>query len=341
MRNLVEALCSDECAGRAAGTKGGRLARGLVVDALRGAGLDPSEQPVPRARGANVLAVIPGELDRFVLVAAHYDHLGTEGGVIYRGADDNAASIAVVVEVARRLAADRPRGRGVIIAAFDAEEPPYFMTAAMGSEHFARVPTVPLERIDLMVCLELVGHALGGEGFPDDVRRSLFVLGGERSAGTRERVELLARSEPGLIIRPADAEVIPPLSDYGPFWDRRRPFVLLTGGRSRHYHTPHDLPKHLDYARMQATARWIERFVRDACARDEAPFEFRQQRDDVSTLDSLESMLESLAGTSEMAAMGAEMARGLRAKCGGGRALPEVARGELAMLVQGIESALG
>ena len=97
----------------------------------------------------------------------------------------------------------------------------------------------------------------------------------------------------------------------------------------------------LDYARMQATARWIERFVRDTCTRGESPFEFRQQRDDLSTLESLESMLQSLTGTSDMAAMGLRMARDLRARCRADRTLPEGARGELDMLVQGIESALG
>ncbi|HEY8429452.1 MAG TPA: M28 family peptidase, partial [Sandaracinaceae bacterium] len=135
MRDLVEALCSEECAGRAPGTPGGVRARELVRDALRDAGLDPDEQPVPGCNGANVLATIPGEIDRWILVAAHYDHLGVQGGRVYAGADDNAAAVAILVEAARALAARRPRGRGVIVAAFDAEEPPYFMTEAMGSEH--------------------------------------------------------------------------------------------------------------------------------------------------------------------------------------------------------------
>ncbi|AKF07380.1 Peptidase M28 [Sandaracinus amylolyticus] len=338
MRELVDELCSDRCAGRAAGTEGGRIARGVVIDALRTVGLDPFEQAVPKARGANVLATIPGEIDRYVMVAAHYDHLGTVGRHVYRGADDNAASVAILVDVARRLAAARPMGRGVIIAAFDAEEPPYFLTAAMGSEHFARHPTVPLERIDMMVCLELVGHALGDAHRPSEVRRTMFLLGAERSEGTLTHVHALARTEPGLIIRPADAEVIPRLSDYAAFWERERPFVLLTGGRSRHYHTPDDLPQYLDFARMQATAAWIERFVREQCARHEAPFVFRDRRDDATTLDSIGDLLTPLATVSDVAAMGAQMARSLRARVRRDGALPHDARGQLEQLVAGIES---
>jgi hypothetical protein len=64
MKSLVEALCSDQCAGRRPGTPGGREARRLVVEALRSAGLDPREQAVPGCNGANVLAQIPGDADR-------------------------------------------------------------------------------------------------------------------------------------------------------------------------------------------------------------------------------------------------------------------------------------
>lgn len=337
MRDLVEELCSDECAGRAPGTPGGKHARSLVKDALRDAGLDPDEQPIPKIGGANILAKIDGATDRYVLVAAHYDHLGKQGGKIYRGADDNAAAVAVLVEIARGLAASRPDGRGVIVAAFDAEEPPHFLTKTMGSEHFARSPIVPLERIDLMVCLELVGHALGEGQLPPSVRDSIFALGAERSLGTGERVDAIV--EPGLVVRRADAEIIPPLSDYAPFWDRNRPFLLLTGGRSRRYHTPDDTPEHLDLARMGALARWLERFVRDACARDEA-FTFQWQRSDVSTLDSFLAMTAPLAELSPQAAMGHAMAQKLRERVQKNGTLPRELAGELAMLVAALEAGL-
>src|SRR5689334_11485412 len=151
MRVLVDDLCSDRCAGRAPGTAGGIAARAIVREALRAAGLDPHDQEVPACRGANVLATVRGDVDRWILVGAHYDHLGSEGGRIFRGADDNAAAIAILVEVATSLAKQKPAGRGVIVAAFDAEEPPWFMSEGMGSKHFARHPIVPLERIDMAV----------------------------------------------------------------------------------------------------------------------------------------------------------------------------------------------
>ncbi len=341
MRTLIERLCADDCAGRATGTAGGLLARSIVVDALRGAGLDPHEQALPDIGGANVLATVRGSLDRYLLVGAHFDHLGQSGSVIYRGADDNAASVAVLVEVARALALRPPEGRGVIFAAFDAEEPPHFVTENMGSVVFAAHPTVPLAQIDLMVCLELIGHALGPAGTPTAVRESMFALGGERSVGTLAQLEAHATSEPGLLIRPADAELIPPLSDYFAFWAQQRPFLLLTGARSRHYHSPTDVPAHLDFARIGATARWLERFVRAQCARSPEPFAFLSQRDDRSTLDSLGALLASLAPVNPLAAMAHAEVVALRGAVERSGALPSSHQGRLSALVQGIEAALG
>ena len=340
MTRLVEELCSDRCAGRAAGSAGGREAKRVVVRAMRDAGLDPFEQAVPLSRGANVLATIPGQIDRWVMVAAHYDHLGKMGSAIYRGADDNAAAVAIMVDVAARLTRERPLGRGVILAAFDAEEPPHFLTPVMGSEHYARNPSTPLDKIDLMVCLELLGHSLGGSVAPSEVGESIFTLGTERVVGFGDEVESIARKTPGVILRRADAEVIPPLSDYAAFWSRQRPFVLLTSGRSRIYHTPKDTVDRLDWPKMHATSQALEALVRYACARDDAPFVLRETRDDVSSLDSLVSMLGALASRSGQAALGLAMARELRGVCQADGSLPVTRRGELAMLVAGLESAL-
>ena len=266
MKQLVEALCSDECAGRAPGTPGGLAARRIVMAALRGAGLTPIEQTI--AVGANVLATLPGTTDRWVMVAAHYDHLGTDGRAVYRGADDNAAAVAILIDVARALAREQLK-RGVIFAAFDAEEPPHFLQNTMGSHEWVRRPTVPLDRLDLMICMDLVGHAVGPPGTPEDVSRTLFALGAERSVGTSAQVDALSRAVPGVVVRRADAEIIPPLSDYDAFWRQEIPFLFLSCAHGRHYHTPQDTPAWLDWAKMEATARWLERFVRETCARPE------------------------------------------------------------------------
>jgi Zn-dependent M28 family amino/carboxypeptidase len=288
-----------------------------------------------------VVAELPGDVDRWVLVGAHFDHLGRSGREVYWGADDNAAAVAILVEVARGLAARRPAGRGVIVAAFDGEEPPYFLTGAMGSERFAQAPPVPLDRIDLMVCMDLVGHAFGGEGFPPEVKSSLFALGAERSEGTSAQLDRLARVEPGVIVRPADAEIIPPLSDYAAFWERRRPFLFLTAGRWRHYHTPTDTPEKLDYAKMAATARWLERFVRETCTRPEEAIVFDDGgRNEAATLRSLIEITGALADVSPEAEQGRAYAEALLTACDAEGRLPRDMRDQVGMLVGMLESRL-
>lgn len=334
MQDLIERLCSPQCAGRRPGTKGGDAARAIVVQAFRDAGLDPYEQRVAGCGGANVLAKLRGDLDRYVLVGAHFDHLGQRGRDIYFGADDNAAAVAVLVEVGRALATQHS-GRGVILAAFDAEEPPHFLTGAMGSREFLRKNRDP---IDFMVCMDLVGHRFGPKSVPDEVGASLFALGAERSRGTYDLVASLKRAEPQLIVRPADAEIVPPLSDYEPFWQQRIPFLFLSAGRSSVYHTPYDTPDRLDYPKIAATARWLTRFVRAARARPAT--QFVDANLDQATLAEVGEVLTALAALSPEAAAAQHYVQQLRNACDRGGALPKNRRSELAALVSMLEARL-
>lgn len=306
MQALVQRLCAPSCGGRAAGTREGQEARALLIDALEGAGIEPAGpvgylQPVPGCGGANVLAQVRGSgpyQDRLVLVCAHYDHLGwhTPGQEAFWGADDNAAALAITLELGRVLRAmPAGLGRTVLLCFFDGEEPPFFLTKGMGSEHFASRPTVPLSSIDLMICLDLVGHAVGPERLPAALRQSLFVLGAEKSEGTAALVDGLAEAVPG--VRPVrlGIDLLPPLSDYHPFQKRGVPFLFLTCGRWRHYHQVTDTPDRLDYNKMLAIARWLEVLVRQVAQRPEPAVAFLPHgRDDQATLESLWNCLSLL-----------------------------------------------
>lgn len=334
MQDVIAKLCSPECAGRKPGTAEGDAARRVVRDALRDAGLDPREQPVPGCGGANVLARIPGSVDRHVLVGAHFDHLGSFGPHVFWGADDNAAAVAILVEVARALATER-EGRGVIIAAFDGEEPPHFMSGAMGSREFVRTNR---DTIDFMVCMDLVGHRFGPSTVPDEVGASMFALGAERSAGTYDLVMSLKRAEPGVIVRPADADIVPPLSDYEAFWAQRIPFLFLSAGRSRVYHTPEDTPDKLDYTKIAATARWLTRFVRAARTRD--PVTFAERSLHRGTLDEVHEVIAALVPYAPIAAGALRHVDELRRTCDRSGNLPAGAEHALASLVGGLEAHL-
>jgi hypothetical protein len=344
---LVEFLCSRECAGRGPGTPEGIAARRRIVEELRAAGAAPGGtdgylQVVPGC-GANVLAEIAGSgplAGRAIVVAAHYDHLGeTHGGQAFWGADDNAAAVAILVEVGRELAARAGAGRRVVLAAYDGEEPPHFLAGTMGSMYHVAHPTVPLADIDMMVCMDLCGHAIGPEGLPADVRDSVFVLGAELSDGTAALVDRAARRG-GIFPRRVDLDVIPPLSDYYAFRGAGVPVLFMTCGRWQHYHRITDTPDRLDYRKIVATAEYLVRLVELLRTRPEAPVRLREgARDDAGTIASLLALARLLAPHASAAAQAAELLKKLAGLAARGP-LTHGQRGQLAQLVQALEHAL-
>lgn len=114
-----------------------------------------------RVSSPNVLALLPGsdpELrDQYVLFTAHLDHLGTRiDGAIYNGAYDNAAGVAIILEIARAMAARPPR-RSVIFAALTAEE-----KGLRGSDYLAHNPPVLIDSIvaNINIDMPYLGHPI-------------------------------------------------------------------------------------------------------------------------------------------------------------------------------------
>lgn len=262
MAERVKYLASEALTGRAPGTEGGRLAREYVRTAFGDLALEPLgdngtyEHAIEAIGGANLLGSIPGHgpnADKYLLIGAHYDHLGENFGDIYPGADDNASGVAVLLDVARALTERDDLDRTVIICSFDAEEPPHFYTDDMGSWHWVDRPTIDLSRLDAMVCVDLIGHPLGPASLPDAVRRSVFVTGAERS-GLGSVVDGVTAQDDRLITRRVDAGIIDSSSDHYAFERVGIPFLFYTARRDRHYHTPQDTPEKLDYAKMVGLA---------------------------------------------------------------------------------------
>lgn len=133
----IEELTSPKFAGRKACTEGEDKAGDYLVGALEdlgleawaGAGFDSYRHsfkwpgwPQP---AENIIAVLPGqELDQYLLIGAHYDHLGlSEEGGYYPGADDNAVGTAAVLELARCFKeSGLTTRRTIVFVLFSAEE---------------------------------------------------------------------------------------------------------------------------------------------------------------------------------------------------------------------------
>ena len=139
MMNDVAWLADDALQGRASGFPGEDAAATWLAERYEKLQLQPYKQlglsnhihsftfPYGEEylQGENIIGVLPGEsnTEEFVVVSAHYDHLGIKDGEIYNGADDNATSVAVVLEIARVLmqSEQRPQ-KSIIFIAFSGEE---------------------------------------------------------------------------------------------------------------------------------------------------------------------------------------------------------------------------
>jgi len=257
---LVEALASNAFEGRAPGSPGGEKARAKIREALEACGWDVGEHAT-RGPGVNLVARYRGAaaVERFVLVSAHYDHLGVVGGQVMNGADDNAAAVGAVVEVACRYRPGAADAAGLIVALWDSEEPPYFMTPAMGSASWVAQPTVPLDKIDVAIVLDLVGGGLwAGASWH-------VVLGGETS---KEVAAVVARAPvpAGLEVLQAGLHLVEeivatgrtqPWSDYAPFRAAGVPVLFLSNGQSHHYHTAGDDFETLDLKKLGLQTDWL------------------------------------------------------------------------------------
>ena len=247
----VRFLASDEMKGRNNGTPEGAAAADYVAKQMKEAGLKPAGengtwfQELPKGRGRNVIGAFPGTSGRWIVIGAHHDGLGIRKGEVHNGADDNASGVAVILEVARRLE-DSYFRHGLLVCSFEAEE-----DGLVGSSHFVKSGLYPVESIVAMICLDLVG----GSFLPGDERR-VFALGAECSQELSRHIDWLRYREGPLQIERAGIYAIEPAgpimarSDYSPFRLKKVPFVFFSTGTPWYYHTAHDDPERLDFAKL-------------------------------------------------------------------------------------------
>lgn len=202
------------------------------------------------------------------LVGAHYDSVTHTVG-----ADDNASGIAVQLEVARALAEyskTRSLASQVRFVSFALEEPPAYGTSAMGSKVYARKAKLQSERIDGMICLEMVGYTcrepncqrypfpLMFRNYPE-LGDYIGIVGNYRSRKfTRALYQAFKKNESLPVITltvPWSGYLLPEvrLSDHASFWDRGFKAVMITDTsfyRNPHYHKRSDTMDKLDFGFM-------------------------------------------------------------------------------------------
>ncbi|CAL1691443.1 hypothetical protein MMB232_01583 [Brevundimonas subvibrioides] len=244
----VRILSADDMEGRDTGTAGGERARAYIVSRLESLGiaappvgrlqpwtLDGRTRQGPKTyNGINILGLVEGTRvpDRYIVITAHYDHVGISEGQIYNGADDNASGVATMLEIAARLK-DAPPEHSVIFVAFDGEE-----HGLLGAKHFVQAPPVPLSSIALNLNFDMTSRA--------ETDGHLWVTGTYQNPTFRPILETV----------PADGSVSLAFgkdtpqdtgennwvqaSDHGPFFTAGVPFLYLGVDYHPDYHRPSD-----------------------------------------------------------------------------------------------------
>jgi hypothetical protein len=308
LRAIVAELASPAYEGRrgAGGVKAGDYLisqfRQLQLEPLfqgKYVQLVPGKEPgstIGRNVGAVLRSSDPALGDEWVIVAAHFDHLGMRNGRLYPGADDNASGVAMMLEVARSVVAGsaRPR-RSIMFIGFDLEE-----VALFGSRYFVAHSPIPLDRVVLFVTADMISRALGGV-----CEKHVFVLGTEYAPALRPWIAKAAQGRPLAVGLLGSDILLFDRSDYGPFRSRRIPFLFFTTGENPRYHTPDDTPETLDYKKLAEISQLIHHVVIDAVSAPSVPRWQSTPDNPLSEAMTIREVMRLLANNAERLKIGA------------------------------------
>jgi hypothetical protein len=192
----LKVLSADDMEGRRIGTPGAAKARAVIEARFKMAGpvpfgatyrypftAPPRRGGMPGVEGINLVGHLDGPRTpkRYIVVTAHYDHVGVRNGQVFNGADDNASGTAALAAIAAYFRA-HPLSNSLIIAAFDGEE-----SGLLGSQAFVKSPPVDRGALAINVNLDMIGR---------DPDNTLYAVGTTRQPWLRSYVERVAARAP-------------------------------------------------------------------------------------------------------------------------------------------------
>jgi Zn-dependent M28 family amino/carboxypeptidase len=189
----------------------------------------------------NFMAMVPGHDPKrqteTIVIGAHRDHFGRQGGLLFAGADDNASGTAVLLEVARALSKMKPR-RSIILISFSGEE-----QGLLGSRLYVREPVRPLPATRAMINVDHAGVGngrltVGLAGLP---REAAMKAG--KAAGRADKLDLFGFFPGG---------------DHVPFKEAGVPTAaVVSGGPHADFHQPTDTADKVKPEILESTARFV------------------------------------------------------------------------------------
>ncbi len=187
----------------------------------------------------NVAAYKPGLSNAYVVIGAHYDHLGlgdshslapSQIGTIHPGADDNASGTAGVVELARWFSKQPQQKRGILFLTFAGEE-----LGLLGSEWYVNHPSLPLANAVAMINMDMIGR----------IREGKIYLSGSGTGSTFPKL-LADVKPPAGIVTDLNEKTGYGASDHTSFTTKSVPVLFFFSGLHGDYHKPSDTADKID-----------------------------------------------------------------------------------------------
>ena len=198
----------------------------------------------------NIIAYVEGKTrpDRFIVFSAHYDHLGMMGkSAWFPGANDNASGTAMLMDLARHYA--QPGNQpdySIVFMAFSGEE-----AGLKGSSYYAENPIFPLESIQLLINLDMVGS--GSEG--------ITIVNGKAYKGLFD--EMVAINEKNNYLPEIKDRGEACNSDHCPFYQKgvKAVFIYTRGKEHMEYHTVNDVDDHFPFTAYDGLFKLLTSYV--------------------------------------------------------------------------------
>lgn len=277
-------LADDARLGRDTGTPGGDEAARYIADHFKEDGLIPIGDDgtyfqhftigkTKKLNTQNVIGMVEGSdrKDEYVIVGAHYDHLGkgkvsllngrmggTKTDDLYNGADDNASGTSGVLELAQAFGHLHP-SRSIIFMTFSGEE-----KGLLGSYHYTAHPIKPLKQTVAMINMDMIGRN------PD---KAVQILGAQTSPQL-EAIAKQATEETGLKYTFPVGGVFGG-SDHYPFYQKGLPVLFFFTGFHKDYHHATDHSDKISKEHLERVSRTAAICVWDAANTDET-IEFKK-----------------------------------------------------------------
>lgn len=279
MHEMLSYIADDNTCGRESGTSGKQIVEQFIVREFKLMGLKPFHwsytQSVPYEDSIvlrNVVGLLPASApsDEYIIVGAHYDHIGQLAGRIYNGADDNASGVTAMLSLARAFSSMKADGAGpsknLIFVAYDGKE-----LSMSGSKHFVSELGIPAKNIVCAVNIDMLGTdlvpvgknreyliVLGEETLPEDVRGYLSYLCNR----TLYRMDLDLTFYGSRNF----TRMIYETGDQYPFAKAGIPAVLFTSAFHKHTYRPTDDVDIIDFQLLRKRTAVIFNFINRLCS---------------------------------------------------------------------------